>query len=76
MYKRIIALLIALLSLSFDLPAQSPQYENQVIEKLDIQIMTPSSTEKDVDGIKARIRVCCLATGLRRLSLQIRERGF
>lgn len=56
MYKRIIALLIALLSLSFDLPAQSPQYENQVIEKLDIQIMTPSSTEKDVDGIKARIR--------------------
>lgn len=57
MYKRIIVVLITLfLSLDLSLHAQSTQYENQVIEKLDVQIMTPSSTEKDVDGIKARIR--------------------
>lgn len=56
MHKKIMTLLIALLSLSSSLIAQSIQYENQVIQKLDVQIMTPSSTEKDVEGIKARIR--------------------
>lgn len=56
MFKNIIALFSTLLLITVQVNAQPTQYENQVIERLDIQVMTPGTTDKDVDAIKGRMR--------------------
>lgn len=58
MNKKILSILYVLLALFIrnTLAAQSMQYENQLIEKLDIQVVSPAGTSAEAEAVKARIK--------------------